>query len=336
MSHFTVGVITKGEPSEDILDKMLAPYQENNMGDCPQKYMEFNNCTDEVESGWETDTLARVRLPDGKLVDTNNEIFYRECSEVEYNEASKNGGLCTRTYSDPPIFKICDYSLVPGAEKIDVSVKKIYTDIKEYAKKYHGYPFDKKKRAYGYWYNPNAKWDWYEAGGRWAGTLRVPSNSVSAIINLKGSPSLLMDDKNTCYVSNDPNIVLVDCARIKDIILKNDEVYQKKIRFWELKIEGQEPATEKEKEIITWALYTPEYYLEKYKTKENFAALESSFSTYAVITKDGKWHESGTMGWWCYTSATPEEEGLFKQNYNALVIDGADDDDWITIVDCHI
>ena len=42
MSHFTVAVIT-----DDInkLEGMLAPYQENNMDDCPREYLEFNSNT---------------------------------------------------------------------------------------------------------------------------------------------------------------------------------------------------------------------------------------------------------------------------------------------------
>lgn len=41
MSHFTVAVITE-KGTEKEVDKLLAPYQENNMGDCPQEYLEFN------------------------------------------------------------------------------------------------------------------------------------------------------------------------------------------------------------------------------------------------------------------------------------------------------
>lgn len=40
MSHFTVAVITKTGETE-ACEKLLAPFQENNMGDCPQKYLEF-------------------------------------------------------------------------------------------------------------------------------------------------------------------------------------------------------------------------------------------------------------------------------------------------------
>lgn len=37
MSHFTVAVFSDGSKT---VEKLLAPYQENNMGDCPKEYLE--------------------------------------------------------------------------------------------------------------------------------------------------------------------------------------------------------------------------------------------------------------------------------------------------------
>lgn len=33
--------------------------------------------------------------------------------------------------------------------------------------------WDEKQGDYGYWYNPNAKWDWWTVGGRWSGLLHL-------------------------------------------------------------------------------------------------------------------------------------------------------------------
>jgi len=38
MSHYTVAVIVD-KLDENEVAKMLAPYQENNMGDCPREYL---------------------------------------------------------------------------------------------------------------------------------------------------------------------------------------------------------------------------------------------------------------------------------------------------------
>ena len=40
MSHFSVAVVTN-TGSEEEVERLLAPYQENNMGDCPEEYLEF-------------------------------------------------------------------------------------------------------------------------------------------------------------------------------------------------------------------------------------------------------------------------------------------------------
>ncbi|WP_430599388.1 hypothetical protein [Enterococcus sp. DIV0179] len=53
MSHFTVAVITK-DGKEETCEKLLAPFQENNMGDCPQKYLKFiedEDCDIDEETG---------------------------------------------------------------------------------------------------------------------------------------------------------------------------------------------------------------------------------------------------------------------------------------------
>ena len=41
MSHFTVGVFIDTKKDKKLGD-LLAPYQENNMGDCTKEYLEFN------------------------------------------------------------------------------------------------------------------------------------------------------------------------------------------------------------------------------------------------------------------------------------------------------
>ena len=60
------------------------------------------------------------------------------------------------------------------------------------------------------------------------------------------------------------------------------------------------------------------------------------FNTYAVLRPDGEWIEPGEMGWWGVSYATPEEEERFMENYKKDIIDTANKDWTLTIVDCHI
>ena len=39
--HFPIAVITKGKPTEADIEELMAPFQENNMGDVPEEYLEF-------------------------------------------------------------------------------------------------------------------------------------------------------------------------------------------------------------------------------------------------------------------------------------------------------
>ena len=127
----------------------------------------------------------------------------------------------------------------------------------------------------------------------------------------------------------------VDCCRIKDIIQFSQKDYDRAKRFWELFVEGEEPKNEEEKEIIKGVFWTPEYYKNHYGSKEEFAKQNASFSTYSVV-KDGEWLEAGKMGWWGISFADTKEEKEWDSGYSKLVFGDAEDDDYLTIVDCHI
>ena len=48
MSHFSVGVFIEPKKGKKLED-LLAPYQGNNMGNCPKEYLEFFECSEEIE-----------------------------------------------------------------------------------------------------------------------------------------------------------------------------------------------------------------------------------------------------------------------------------------------
>ena len=91
------------------------------------------------------------------------EILYPYCEHSDHPETDKR-------------FKFQDHTqeIIDDWNKENQNVKNNYSSIDEYAKKYHNCSIVDGK--YGYYINPNAKWDWYEIGGRWAGMLLVKSN----------------------------------------------------------------------------------------------------------------------------------------------------------------
>lgn len=152
-------------------------------------------------------------------------------------------------------------------------------------------------------YNPNSKWDWYTIGGRWSGHITTKQGKQ------------------------------VDYCYVKDIDLTpNKEIYQTAKRYWELIVEEQ-PL--KENETKPFSFYNKEYFLELYKTKENYATLQSCFSTYALLV-DGEWIEPGKMGWFAMSSETAESKKEYINRFNEILNDLKYQNYVFVVVDCHI
>ena len=151
--------------------------------------------------------------------------------------------------------------------------------------------------------NPNAKWDWYCVGGRWGGSLRLKSGETT------------------------------DEARIRDVDFSPDEEEKEDARaFWDAVVEGKIPEREDEEAFAIW---NPEYYKKYYGDRETYANSMAEFSTHAVVTEDGKWHEKGEMGWFGCSYETPEEAKTWERDFREKFLKDVDPNLLITIVDCH-
>lgn len=170
----------------------------------------------------------------------------------------------------------------------------------------------------GYWQNPNAKWDWYEMGGRFRGMLKATRGERAPLGSFDG---------NYKYPAG-----RYDRARLGDCDFAPDEEARlSAIDFWERVVEGKGNDEDR-----PFHLYKPEFYANRYKDKKAFAELQAAFTTWAVVTPDGKWHEPGKMGWWGLSSETDEEAVAWEQGYFKTFLADADPDLTATILDCHI
>ena len=159
-------------------------------------------------------------------------------------------------------------------------------------------------------YNPNSKWDWYTEGGRFGSHLKLKK----------------IDEYGCQYA---------DSAYAEEIDFSPDkEEYDAAIRFWELVVDKAEPKTDEEKEMQKF--YNGEYYSNRYNSKEEYAERVAAFSTWAVLTPDGVWHEPGEMGWFGCHNASPEDEKSFSDNYHKFIEDAIENNWLVTVVDCHI
>ena len=151
-------------------------------------------------------------------------------------------------------------------------------------------------------YNPKSKWDWWTEGGRWADMLKVDGKKV-------------------------------DSARVADIDFTPDPLeYEAALRYWDVVVEHQEKRPGEE----YVSLYGEQYYLDYYGDRETYVRYMTQFSTYAVVTPDGEWHEKGRMGWFGASSETPDEARDWEEHYRERFLDTAEADWVLTIVDCHI
>lgn len=354
MSHFTVAVIHREEQS---IEDLLAPYQ-NNMGNCPKEYLVFKDVLEEYIKNFNEETRQEFYCESsssyGMAISYKNwcvikdrEIGYKDILDIEkaepfqyFKKGSRYkcycGGL-NSGYPEKHIWILVDDVLetahpdenvcFEGKMRVevidkpkDIPLKDYYNnDFEKYMEDWAGFTKNDEGK-YGYWENPNAKWDWYQVGGRWGGLLKL---TASAVVRLA-------EERKDC--SNK-----VNSAKITDIDFRPEpEEIIKAERFWDLKINKFKPETKADEDMLKWDYYKDEYYLEKYKTKENYIKYQTSFNTYAVITPDGQWHSKGKMGWFGFSDEKPEESYNFGVGFKEKFIDNHDQNLYMTIVDCHI
>ena len=163
-------------------------------------------------------------------------------------------------------------------------------------------------------YNPKSKWDWYSIGGRWGGMLKMPRDKVPA------EWLEYMKDNDEYWETDSAPIGCIDFSPDKD-------VYDEHYKWWVENVD--DPDAE-------WnEFYRKEYYASYYKNAEDYATRCAQFSTFAVVTPDGVWHERGRMGWFACVDDTPEDSADWDANYHKF-IEEAEPEDIMTIVDCHI
>jgi len=342
MSHFTVLVI-----GDDVEDQ-LAPFQENNMGDCPEEYMEFADKEDEFREEWKDNTLTvRDWYPEYRM-EVAQEI-YDELKEKgivlipnyknELLSTIKKGQKNTiqfrykettdgKRHSEPIDVEVEKVVLVETADnpsnntyaitlkKIqhkDVSIQDKYKSFEKYVNDYHGFQEpDENTGRYGYWQNLNSKWDWYVIGGRWRGSFKLKPGCQGEL----GSPGAF---------NNDPQHEgWVDQACKGDIDWDTMKEAQKK---------NLEETWEKAQSHDARDRYIRYNIDEDITTKEQYISNNLGFSTFAVL-KDGEWFERGEMGWWGI--ATNEKENDKWQRELNKLLEEIDDDTLLTVVDCHI
>lgn len=189
---------------------------------------------------------------------------------------------------------------------VNIPLSKAYKSFKEYMEDYEGYTYNKETKTFGYWCNPDAKWDWHVLGGRWNNML--PTKNHSKV--------------NTCQIKD------VDW----DINKKNIPRYK---REWEVLVEGDKPQNDYEELLIKDRpfYHKPEWLLNDYGSKENYIYCMSSIITFATLF-EGNWYEEATMGWFGVSHSEEGQKDSYREKFSEII--SKYPNYWITIVDCHI
>lgn len=303
------------------------------MGDCPEEYLEFVDTESEMLEQYETKTSERVVMPDGRLLTPWDEEF-----------KVRDGPFSTR--SEVP----------PDLERRQVPFKELFATFEQFAREWHGAEGrDPEKKRYGYWENPNAKWDWYLIGGRWSGFF-LPKAGASGEV---GSPSW----------GNETTSGRVDRIRKGDVDFETLYAEAERKARDEADIVrslvGDQPIpawpdylAKREAEGVSIDAVRKEYNdIPAVRTLNEAPALRDrlffddpgsryfggdlerfvrtrrlgAIVTHAVLL-DGKWYERGKMGWWaCVSNPSADWPEKFAE-----LLAGLPDDALLTVVDCHI
>lgn len=182
-----------------------------------------------------------------------------------------------------------------------------------------------KKRGYSLSrHNPSSKWDWYELGGRWAGTLVTKVG----ITPDRGSPSLLMKDFS--YKDREADQALVKDVDFEEMRRRNEDERRKSYRDWKAKLEAARDENERRNTMFLYNLKHEELSM----TEDEWVRSRGiSFQTYAFITPDGVWHEKGEMGW--FGMASNEKPDEYAKEFEAF-ISSMKPEQTLSIYDCHI
>lgn len=203
--------------------------------------------------------------------------------------------------------------------------------------------------------NPDAKWDWYKMGGRWAGFFKAKNVAEG----VTGSPGLMTPPAEKGYVDQTTKGNIDFEAMRQEAAAEAADRYDRMDaivghlpmhRSWkgdilenEFKTLGREKAIElyhsqerivalkeSKDDELRWCdmddfACTREEYIQK--------AINRTAVPFAMVI-DGVWYEKGEMGWWAMVSNEMDQNEWNRkvtEQYNELP-----DDTLITMVDCHI
>ena len=209
-----------------------------------------------------------------------------------------------------------------------------------------GYGFDKDSDSYGYYSNPDARWDWYSVGGRWSGFFKLKEGKTGVV----GVPGVFDNKPREGYVDQAIKGDIDFEGMRNDAVERASEDYDnfhkilngRVLPIWKNIRESHTDIDKARQEYnnnsVIKDLYNAKYHFdfEQYAVpKEEYlkTSRDGAVVTYAIIYK-GKWYERGEMGWFGCAKDEKDEDS-WNEEFNKI-LDKVSDNTLLTLIDAHI
>lgn len=322
MSHFSVGVLTKEYPSNDVLTRILQPWHEFECTGTADQYVVTVDQTEEKRKEYEDTTISYYTNQYGERLSKYDERFYRDPTPDEAKHIGPFGGTgwgngisyTSKDWGDGQGYRSKvhyipeDWSLseVPAPQAMSFlawlkywdsnSNFVIYPDLPdlEETHKYGWVTLDQQGDVLGVYRrtNPNKKWDWWTVGGRYSNRLYTLDHHT------------------------------VDIAQLCDINWGAMQLQRKQWRIENWREANNRP--DMAKFIYDIDLETMDH--------DTYINTDTGFQLFAYVL-DGQWVEKGEMGWWAMVANEQGQEWYDNLNHMLANLDSRM---YLTIVDCHI
>jgi len=179
--------------------------------------------------------------------------------------------------------------------------------------------------------NPNAKWDWWVVGGRWADLFNITEGQR------KDFDFLATKEKRKVEAEG----YFDKLTAITDGIEPPENTWKQLVDIYKDNIEEARSIRQNHPwikaiaadEDLRWRRDDEVEIFTKGRDKYVQGEVERSCSPYAIV-KNSEWHAKGKMGWFGI-SDDQKTQGDWNKTVNDMIIIGRGDER-LTVVDCHI
>jgi len=188
--------------------------------------------------------------------------------------------------------------------------------------------------------NPNAKWDWYNVGGRWAGSLihkrlGKVNKCLKSLLDIPAMQQMRAQARKDRIAAD-----AKQCDISLDQFTQATRFYWSYHEVW-LALEDRPRGEDFRIAFHNWLPDAHKYASRlanlwdvpkiPESTLEEYYNNAQALTTYAVLY-NGKWFARGEMGWW---GISTNDDDKWDANYNEMLT-LIPDDHYVTVVDCHI